>query len=59
VKLVESALASRFISSLPEKLIGDKAYDSDKLDAELLKKHRIEMIAPHPGQRQKLRTDES
>jgi hypothetical protein len=48
VKLVETVLASRFISSLPEKLIGDKAYDSDKLDTELLKKQRIEMIARTP-----------
>jgi transposase len=58
VKLVEMALASRFISSLPEKLIGDKAHDSDKLDAELLKKHRIEMIAPHRRNRTKQKTQD-
>lgn len=27
-------------------MIGDKAYDSDPLDAEL-RRHRVEMIAPH------------
>lgn len=58
VKLVETVLANRFISSLPEKLIGDKAYDSDKLDAELLKKHRIEMIAPHRQNRTKPKTQD-
>ena len=46
VKLVEKAIKSLFIAEKPKKLIGDKAYDSDKLDAELLKKHRIEMMRP-------------
>lgn len=36
VKLAEKALDSLFISGKPDKLIGDKAYDSDSLDAELL-----------------------
>ncbi len=31
-KLAETALDSLFIAEKPEKLIGDKAYDSDKLD---------------------------
>lgn len=34
----------------PEKLIGDKAYDSDKLDAEMSEKG-VEMIAPHRSNR--------
>jgi hypothetical protein len=38
VKLAEKALDSLFISGKPDKLIGDKAYDSDSLDAELLQK---------------------
>ncbi|MCW5200939.1 IS5 family transposase, partial [Desulfobulbus sp. F4] len=58
VKLVETALASCFVSSLPEKLIGGKAYDSDKLDAELLKKQRIEMIAPRRRNRTKPKTQD-
>jgi hypothetical protein len=33
-------------------LIGDRAYDSDPLDAEL-RKDGIEMIAPHRGNRSK------
>ncbi len=31
----------------PRRIIGDKAYDSDKLDQRLLEKRGIEMIAPH------------
>jgi hypothetical protein len=34
------------IEAKPENLIGDRAYDSDPLDAEL-RKDGIEMIAPH------------
>lgn len=47
VKLAEVVLDSRFLSGVPEKLIGDNAYDSDQLDENLLKKHGIELIAPH------------
>src|ERR1700750_1506261 len=40
------------IEAKPEKLIGDRAYDSDPLDAEL-RKDGIEMIAPHRCNRSK------
>jgi hypothetical protein len=30
-KLVDETLAGSFLDELPEKLIGDKAYDSDRL----------------------------
>jgi hypothetical protein len=43
VKLAEKALDSLFISGKPDKLIGDKAYDSDSLDAELLQKKNTEL----------------
>jgi transposase len=46
VTLVEKTLDDRFVEALPEKLIGDKAYDSDALD-ERLKEKGIELIAPH------------
>lgn len=46
VTLVEETLDSRFIKELPERLIGDKAYDSNKLD-ERLAKRGVELIAPH------------
>lgn len=58
VKLAEAALHGLFISGMPEKLIGDKAYDSDDLDAELLKNQRIEMIAPHRRNRTKTKTQD-
>ena len=37
----------RFIADLPERLIGDKAYDSDPLDAQMMSGYGTEMIAPH------------
>lgn len=47
VKLVDKTLDHCFINELPEKLIGDKAYDSDGLDKKLKEQRNIEMIAPH------------
>jgi transposase len=37
----------RFIADVPKRLIGDKAYDSDALDKEVLEQFGAEMIAPH------------
>jgi len=45
-KLVLDTLDARFVKPLPEKLIGDRAYDSDGLDAQLAERG-VEMIAPH------------
>jgi transposase len=39
-------LDSRFIAALPQRLIGDRAYDADSLDLALTHLG-IEMIAPH------------
>lgn len=47
VKLVAQTLEQRFIADVPERLIGDKAYDSDRLDSQVLEQFGIEMIAPH------------
>jgi transposase len=57
VRLVERVLEERFIGQLPEKLIGDKAYDSDPLD-EVLQRKGIEMIAPHRRNRKKEKTQD-
>jgi transposase len=57
VGLVEKALAERFIEPLPERLIGDRAYDSDPLDAKL-KEKGVEMIAPHRKNRIKKKTQD-
>jgi len=47
VKLVEKTLEERLVAEVPERLIGDKAYDSDKLDQQLMENYGIEMIAPN------------
>jgi transposase len=46
-KLVGETLAGSFLDQLPERLIGDKAYDSDPLDRHLDEEYGIEMIAPN------------
>ena len=56
-KLVESTLEARFVADLPERLIGDKAYDSDRLDAELAGRG-VELIAPHRRNRKKAKTQD-
>ncbi len=57
VRLVQQTLASRHVSGKPDKLIGDKAYDSDPLDTELAEAG-VEMIAPHRRNRKKARTQD-
>ena len=52
VTLVEQTLEARFVEEKPKRLIGDRAYDSDLLDAEL-GLQSIEMIAPHRRRRLK------
>lgn len=52
VRLVEATLDRRFLEAQPERLIGDKAYDSDKLD-DRLRERGIEMIAPNRENRKK------
>ncbi|MDR3358910.1 MAG: transposase, partial [Desulfovibrio sp.] len=42
----EATLGKCFTSELPPRLIGDKDYDSDKLDARLEEDRGIEIIAP-------------
>ena len=46
VTLVYATLAERFVSQLPTRLIGDNAYESDRLDAELARRG-VQLIAPH------------
>lgn len=45
VTLVEAAIAERFTKKKPKRLIGDRAYDSAKLEKELASRG-IELIAP-------------
>jgi hypothetical protein len=46
VRLVQLCFVFYMIEAKPENLIGDRAYDSDRLDKEL-RQDGIEMIAPH------------
>ena len=57
VTLVKQTLESRFTKEKPERLIGDRAYDSDLLDAALAER-AIEMIAPHRRRRKKPKTQD-
>ena len=62
VTLVGETLASGFLSGFlrekPERLVGEKAYDSDPLDEALLEQQGIEMIAPHRKNRKKKKTQD-
>lgn len=57
VTLVENTLEDRFVAEVPERLIGDRAYDSDPLD-ERLENQGVEMIAPHRANRKKPKTQD-
>jgi transposase len=57
VTLVHDTLSARFTRERPRRLIGDRAYDSDPLDAEL-KEQGIELIAPHRANRSKPATQD-
>ena len=58
VKLVEATIDNGFTQYAPNKLIGDKAYDSDDLDQRLLDDRNVEMVAPHRKGRKKPRTQD-
>ena len=58
VKLVEATIDSGFTQYAPDKLVGDKAYDSDELDQRLLNERNIEMVAPHRRGRKKRKTQD-
>ena len=55
--LVQQVLDCRFIAEKPQRLIGDKAYDSDPLDA-LLAVQGIALIAPHRKNRKREATQD-
>jgi transposase len=57
VTLVKETLGAGFVPGKPERLVGDRAYDSDPLDAEL-RGEGIEMIAPHRKNRKKPKTQD-
>jgi len=58
VTLVEDTLDSCFLRRSPDRLIGDRAYDSDPLDARLRKERKVEMISPHRKNRKRAQTQD-
>jgi transposase len=56
VKLAASTLVQMIVPNAPQNLIGDNAYDSDKLDLEL-QQYGIELIAPHRSNRRNTTQD--
>jgi len=57
VNLVQLSFDFYMVEATPNKLIGDRAYDSDPLDEELAQQD-IEMIAPHRKNRKKKKTQD-
>ncbi len=58
VRLVGKTLLERFTDSAPERLIGDKAYDSDPLDKQLAEDFGVELISPHKANRKRAKTQD-
>ena len=56
-RLVEATVEQRFTAQTPQRLIGDRAYDSDPLDGKL-QQRGIQLIAPHKYNRRKPRTQD-
>ena len=56
-QLVEPVLKARFVPPLPQRLGGDKSYDSDPLDVQLASQG-MEMIAAHRKDRKKPKTQD-
>ena len=56
-RLVEATIAQRFTAASPQRLIGDRAYDSDPLDHKL-QQQGVKLIAPHKQNRSKPRTQD-
>ena len=54
--LVKATIAQRLVLKTPEHLVGDAAYESDQLDAELAQRG-IELIAPHRRDRKRKTQD--
>ena len=57
ITLVGLTLAGRFVAAAPERLVGDRAYDSDPHDA-ALRAAGIALIAPHRANRGRPRTQD-
>ena len=57
-RLVEETIDACFLEHAPDRLVGDRAYDSDPLDQRLREERGIELIAPHKSNRVRPRTQD-
>jgi transposase len=57
VTLVDETLDAAWTDRLPDRLVGDKAYDSDALDVRLLEERGVELISPHRSNRRSATQD--
>jgi transposase len=58
ITLVEQSLESIQTEELPERLIGDKAYDSDVVDERIKENFNVALISPHKSNRKKSSTQD-
>jgi len=58
VTLVEATLDGCFLKCAPDRLVGDRAYDSDPLDHRLWEERGIELISPHRAGRTRAQTQD-
>ncbi len=54
---MEETIDSGFLKAAPDRLIGDRAYDSNALDERLRLERSIELIAPHLSSRRRKTQD--
>jgi transposase len=58
VTLVEETIDNGFLKHAPDRLVGDRAYDSDPLDQRLRDERGIELICPHRTNRKRAKTQD-
>jgi transposase len=58
VTLVEETIDACFLEHAPDRLVGDRAYDSDPLDTRLRQERGIDLIAPHRSNRKRRKTQD-
>ena len=58
VTLVEDTLDEILTSHYPDRLIGDKVYDSDTVDKKVSEKYGTKIISPHKANRRKPTTQD-
>ena len=57
-RLVEPTIERRFVAETPQRLMGDRAYDSDPLHARMAAQFGVQLIAPHNPTRSRKATQD-